>query len=262
MKKIILLVFLSLLSTIVFSAMHKQEISYQHGGVELKSYLFQDDAFKGKRPAVMVFHERWGMNDYVLLRAEMLAEAGYIALAVDMYGDGRRTRSVDEADKWMKQLTGNKDLWQQRVISGYKQLLKVDGIDSMKVAAVGYSFGGSTALQMAYSGVDISGVISVHGNLPPVTANEAKNIKAKVLVLHGDLDDIVPKKNIEQLSSALTGAEIDWEMNVYGGAMKSFSNPYASGYGLEGVEFNEVAEQRSWARTLSFLEELFVSEDY
>ena len=262
MNKIYLLVILVLLPATVFSAMHKEEISYEHGDTELKSYLFWDDAFEGKRPAVMVFHERWGMNDYVLLRAEMLAEAGYIALAVDMYGDGRRTRSVDEAGKWMKQLTGDKNLWQQRVLSSYKKFLKVNGVDATKVAAVGYSFGGSTVLQLAYSGTDISGVISVHGNFPSVTSNQAKNIKAKVLVLHGGSDDLVPKKNIEEFSIALTSAETDWEMNVYGGAMKSFSNPYAGGYGIEGVEFNEVAEQRSWARTLSFLEELFVSDEY
>jgi len=264
MKRISIL--LIMISTFVvqasWGAMQHEEIKYQHGDTNLVGHVYWDDAFEGKRPAVMVFYEWWGLNDYALLRAEMLAESGYVAFVVDMYGDGRRTRHPEDAKSWMQEITKDITLWRDRAQIGYEQLLKHDSVDPKKTAAVGYCFGGATVMQLAYSGVEINGVVSVHGSLPAANDDELNNIKPRILVLHGADDSFIPKENIEKFSTALTKAGADWEMNIYGGAKHSFSNPYADGYGIEGIEFNETAEQRSWARTLSFLEELFSDEEF
>lgn len=260
MKALSVLIFLSIFSSAVFSAMHKDEVSYRHGDTQLKGYIFWDDAFSDERPAVMVFHEWWGLNDYALLRAEMLAESGYVAFAADMYGDARVTRHAKDAKGWMTQITGNKDIWQQRAQLGLDQLLSHHKVDKTRTAAIGYCFGGSTVMQLAYSGVEIGGVISVHGSLPPATPQQAKNIKTKVLILHGAADKFIPKDRVAKFTDALSAENVDWEMDVYSGAKHAFSNPYADGYGIEGLGYNESAEQRSWARTRSFLDGLF-SED-
>lgn len=260
MKSLSLLLFLSLFSSAIFAAMHKDEVAYKHGDTQLKGYVFWDDAFSDERPAVVVFHEWWGLNDYALLRAEMLAESGYVAFAADMYGDSRKTRRAKDAKKWMTQVIGKVDLWQQRANTAFEQLLAHSKVDKTRTAAIGYSFGGSTVMQLAYSGVEIGGVVSVYGSMPVASSEQAKNIKTKVLILHGALDTFIAKDRVQKFTEALSAEQVNWEMDVYGGAKHGFANPYADGYGIDGLEYNEIAEQRSWARTRSFLDGLF-SED-
>lgn len=262
MKMITLLMALSLLSIPAYSAMHKEEITYQHGDTRLKGYLFWDDAFEGKRPAIMVVHEWWGLNDYALLRAEMLAESGYVAFAADMYGDGKITRHAKDAQGWMQQITGNIELWRERALLGLKQLLSHENVDTGKTAAIGFCFGGATVMQMAYTGAELDGVISVHGSLPPATPEQAQAVKASALILHGGSDGFIPQERVTQFSTALNDAGVDWEMITYGGAKHAFSNPYADGYGIDGLAYHENAERRAWARTLLFLEDLFSDDDF
>ncbi len=257
MKNIYTLLFLVLLSQPSNAAMNKEEVVYRHDGAELRGYLVWDDAFEGKRPAVLVFHEWWGLNDYALLRAEMLAESGYVAFAADMYGEARQTRHAENAKGWMQQITGNIDSWRARAQLAMQQLQQHDKVDKSRIAGIGYCFGGATVMQLAYTGADIKGVVSVHGSLPPATADQAEGMQARVLVLHGGSDNFIAKDTVEKFSSALDSADVDWEMVTYGGAVHSFSNPYADGYGIKGVAYNEKAEQRSWQRTLSFFEDLF-----
>jgi dienelactone hydrolase len=259
MEKMTLLVLLSLLITPAYSEMHKEKITYSHQDTQLTGYLFWDDAFAGERPGIMVFHEWWGLNDYALLRAEMLAESGYVAFAADMYGNDKVTRHAGDAKGWMLQITNNIDVWQQRAKLGLAQLKAHAKVDMNSIAVIGYCFGGATAMQLAYSGADLDAVISVHGSLPPASASQAEAIQSRVLVLHGGSDNFIPKQRIKKFITALDEANVDWEMDIYGGARHSFSNPYADGYGIDGVEFNELAEQRSWNRGLAFLKEVFHS---
>jgi dienelactone hydrolase len=239
------------------SAVQKEKVVYQHGDTQLTGYIFWDDTFAGKRPAVMVFHEWWGLNDYALSRARMLAEAGYVAFAADMYGEGKITRHASDAKGWMQQVTQNMDVWRGRAELGLKQLLSHAKVDATKTAVVGYCFGGATALQLAYTGAKLDGVITVHGSLPAATQEQAANIKATVLVLHGASDGFVPAAQVEKFTTALNENRVDWEMDVYGGAKHAFSNPDANAYGIDGIEYNENADLRSWARTLSFLDSIF-----
>jgi len=246
-----------LLSGSASAVMHQDPISYMDGDVELKGYVYWDDAFEGQRPGVLVIHEWWGLNDYAKLRAEMLAETGYVALAADMYGDGKMTRHADEAKGWMQQITANIDAWQRRAELALTQLKAHPKVDPDKLAAIGYCFGGATVMQLAYLGADLEGVVSFHGSLPPASPEQAAKIKSRVLVAHGDADGFVPPERVAAFKKALSDAAVDWEMDIYAGAKHGFTNPYADGYGMGGLAYQEEADRRSWMRTLAFFEELF-----
>ena len=237
--------------------MHQEAVTYKDGDLELRGIVFWDDAFTGPRPGVLVVHEWWGLNDYAKLRAEMLAESGYVAFAGDMYGDGKMTRHADEAKGWMQQITANTEAWQRRAGLALEQLKSHPNVQSEKLAAIGYCFGGATVMQLAYAGEDLDGVVSFHGSLPPATPQQAAKVKARVLIAHGDADGFVPKERIEAFKRGLSQADVDWEMNIYSGARHSFTNPYADGYGMDGIAYHEQADRRSWLRTLAFFEELF-----
>lgn len=242
------------------AVMHKEVVSYKDGDVELKGMIYWDDAFTGQRPGVLVVHEWWGLNDYAKLRAEMLAESGYIAFAADMYGDGRITRHADEAKGWMQQITANTEAWQRRANLALAQLRGHARVAPGKLAAIGYCFGGATVMQMAYAGEDLDGVVSFHGSLPPAKPEQAGRVKARVLIAHGDADTFVPPERIEAFKKSLSDGGVDWEMNIYSAARHSFTNPYADGYGMEGLAYHEQADRRSWLRTLAFFEEIFEEE--
>ncbi len=246
-----------LLSGPASAVMQQETVNYKDGDVELKGYVYWDDAFTGPRPGVLVIHEWWGLNDYARLRAEMLAETGYVAFAADMYGDGKMTRHADEAKGWMQQITANIDAWQRRANLALEQLKAHPQVEGEKLAAIGYCFGGATVMQLAYAGVDLDGVVSFHGSLPPATPEQAGKVTTRVLVAHGDSDTFVPAERISAFKKALSDAGVDWEMNIYSGARHGFTNPYADGYGMDGLAYAEQADRRSWLRMLAFFEDIF-----
>ena len=260
MHKYIIVLMILLLSNSVYAKLHKETIEYKDGDVSLKGYLFWEDSFEGKRPGVMVVHEWWGLNDYAKLRAEMLAEMGYVAFAADMYGDARVTRHADDAKGWMQQITSNIEAWQRRALIGLELLKQHPNVDGNKLAAIGYCFGGATVLQMAYAGAPLLGVASFHGSLPSATAEQAAKIQSRILIAHGDSDGFVPAERITDFKKALSQANVTWEMTSYGGAKHSFTNPYSDGYGIDGLEYHETADRSSWLRLLRFFEELFGEE--
>jgi dienelactone hydrolase len=239
------------------AAVESETVEYKDGDTALKGYLVYDDALEGKRPGVILVHEWWGLNDYAKQRAEMLAELGYVAFAVDMYGDEKVTEHGKEAKEWMTQIMENVDTWQKRALLGLDVLKKHELVDTDYTAAVGYCFGGATVLQMAYAGADLDGVVSFHGSLPPATEEQQKNIKAKVLVAHGEADGFVPPDRIVAFKQALDAANADWQMMSYGGAQHAFTNPGANEYGIDGLAYDEKADDRSWALMQSFLDEIF-----
>jgi dienelactone hydrolase len=239
------------------AAVQSQAIDYKDGDTNLRGYLYWDDRYEKKRPGILVLHEWWGLNAYARLRARMLAEAGYVAFAPDLYGDARVTEHASEAKAWKEQISANIEAWQQRARLGLDQLKARQQVDGDKLAAIGYCFGGETAIQMAYAGMEVKGVASFHGSLPPATAEQQKNIRASVLVAHGDADQFVPPERVEAFKQALNEAGADWEMAIYGGARHSFTVPEAERKGIENLKYDPKADRRSWALLMSFLDELF-----
>ena len=238
------------------AALQSREVSYQDGKTALMGYLVWEDAFSGKRPGVLVVHEWWGLNDYAKQRAEMLARLGYVAFAADMYGAGHVTTHPSEAKGWMKKITANVGRWQKRALLALDILKKVPQVDGARMAAIGYCFGGTTVMQMAYAGAALKGVVSFLGSLPVATASQAKKIRSRILVAHGNKDPFVSGKRIIQFQAALEKAGVNWHMVRFAGAKHGFTNPGADKAGMKGVAYNQEADKRSWKAMQGFFEEV------
>lgn len=245
----------ALLPAVSFAEIKTETIEYQDGDTTLKGQLVYDDSIEGKRPGIIVAHEWWGLNDYAKKRTEMLAELGYVAFALDMYGDDKVTSHAPDAKGWMQQIAGNVEAWQARALAGLEVLKGNERVDTDKLAAVGYCFGGATVMQMAYAGADLDGVVSFHGSLPP--APEGADIKAKVLAAHGYDDGFVPPEKVDAFEQSLAAAGADWQLAVYSGARHAFTNPNAGEYGIDMLQYNAEADRRSWSLMQSFLDEVF-----
>jgi dienelactone hydrolase len=235
-------------------------VEYRQDGTVLKGYLAYDDAVKGKRPGVLVVHEWWGLNDFAKKKAEQLAGLGYVALAADMYGQGAVTADPREAAKWAGELRGNKPLLRERARAALKVLAADQLAAPGRLAAIGFCFGGTTVLELAYSGADLAGVVSFHGGLPPLKPEEARNLKARILVLHGADDPHVPAADIAAFQESLRQAGADWQMVFFGGAVHSFTNPAAGDRKAGGVAYDARAARRSWRCMQEFFEEIFTAK--
>lgn len=235
-----------------------ERIEYEQAGVKLQGFLAWDDSVDGKRPGVLVIHEWWGLNDYARKRASQLAELGYAAFALDMYGDGRATKHPDQASAWMKEVQENVAQWVSRAEAGLQVLREQPMVDAQRLAAIGYCFGGATVMQMAYAGLDLDVVASFHGSLPPVPADaRPKEIEARILVAHGNADPFVPPEKVAAFQQALESAGADWTMMAFGGVKHSFTNPAAASYGIDALEYDERADKQSWQMLLWMLQDTF-----
>jgi dienelactone hydrolase len=235
---------------LVQAAVKTRTITYTHGGVTFKGYLAWDDAATSKRPGVLVVHEWWGLNDYARKRAEQLAGLGYIAFACDMYGGGKSTEHPKEAGQMAGEVRKNVKTWQGRAQAALQVLREQPGVDAGKIAAIGYCFGGSTALELAYSGADLAAVVTCHAALPVPEPGQAKAIKARLLICHGAADPFVPEEAAVKFRSALEEAKVDYEMIYFGGARHSFTVPGVDKVGVEGLAYNAAADRRSWQAML------------
>jgi len=240
-----------------FAKIHTETVEYKHGDVVLEGYLAFDDAGDAVRPGVLIVHEWTGVGDYVKARARQLAELGYVAFALDMYGKGVRPQNSQEASAQAKIYRSDRSLMRARAAAGLEQLKKYPLVDPGKVAAIGYCFGGGTVLELARSGAEIAGVVSFHGNLDTPNLQDAKNIKAKILVCHGGSDPNVPPEQVQAFEQEMTAAGVDWEMNIYGHAVHAFTNPASGNDPSRGAAYNEKADRRSWQAMLDFFKEIF-----
>ena len=231
-------------------------IEYDHDDVRLAGYFAWDDAIEGKRPGVLVVHEWWGLNDYVQQRARELAAMGYAAFALDMFGKGKVTEDADQAKKWASQLYGN-ELMRLRARRGLDVLLEQEQVDADKVAAIGFCFGGTTVLELAYSGAPLAGVVSFHGSLPAPRPQDDANIKAKILICHGTDDPFVSAEEIKAFKQAMQRSGADWQIIRFAGAKHSFTNPAADHDVFEGTAYNKDAAERAWRKMQEFFDGLF-----
>jgi dienelactone hydrolase len=221
-------------------------VNYEHDGTTLKGFLAYDDAVKDKRPGVLVVHEWWGLDDYAKERCKKLAELGYVAFAVDMYGDGKTVDHPDDARKMATAVRENLKTWRGRAEAGLKQLAGQPNVDPTKLAAIGYCFGGSTCLQLAYSGADLKAVATFHAALPTPTPEEARAIKPRLYIAHGEADPFIPPAAVEAFKKALDAGGAKYTFEGFPGVVHSFTVPGADKVMLKGMKYDKAADEKSW----------------
>lgn len=257
MRTVLTMTIASFLASSASAAVQTRPIKYEFDGVQLNGHLYWDDASAGKRPGILVVHEFWGLNDYAKKRAEMLARLGYAAMAIDMYGDGKVTAHAKEAGEMAGTVRANLKAWQGRALAAMKALQAEPMVDAGKIAAIGYCFGGSTALQLAMSGADVAAVVSFHGALPAITPEQAKAIKAKVLICHGANDTFITEQDCQNFRTALGAAKVDYQFHYFGGVLHSFTVPHAEDAGVGGLQYDAAADRRSWQLMRDLFKETF-----
>jgi dienelactone hydrolase len=237
-----------------------KEVNYSANGTTLKGYVAYDDAVKGKRPGILVIHEWWGHNEYARRRARMFAEQGYTALALDMYGDGKQAHHPDDAGKFASEVSKNAVLAKARFDAAYNLLSKEDTVDASKIAAVGYCFGGSVALNMARIGEPLKAVVSFHGGLATDHPAEAGKVKARIASFTGEEDPMIPAAQVAAFRQEMDKAGVSYKVVTYPGAKHAFTNPDADKYGQEfklPLAYNAAADKASWQEGLAFLANAF-----
>ncbi len=237
-----------------------KEVTYRSGNTVLKGYLAYDKNIKGKRPGVLVVHEWWGLNEYARKRARMLADLGYAALAVDMYGDGKQAMHPDDAGKFSSEVMKNFDTAKARFTAAMDFLKKQSVVDPAEIAAIGYCFGGGVVLNMARQGIDLKGVASFHGSLAAVKPAQQGEVKAKILVLHGGADKFTTAEQVDAFKKEMKDAGADFQFITYPGAMHSFTNPEADAYARKfnlPLGYNAEADRKSWEELRKFLSQIF-----
>ncbi len=245
-----------------FAAVKGETVEYNADGVTLKGYLAFDDAKKEPRPAVLVVHEWWGQNAYARKRAEMLAEMGYTALAVDMYGDGKNANHPKEAGAFATEVLKNKELAKKRFLAAMDLLKQNPTVQKENFAAIGYCFGGATVLNMARMGVDLKGVASFHGMLSTKEPAKVGEIKAKIMVFNGEADAMFPEEQVEAFKSEMKAAKADFEYVGYPNVQHSFTNPIADEVAQKfslPLAYDEEADKDSWKKLDDFLKHIFKS---
>ena len=236
---------------------HGKTIEYKEGKTVLEGYLAYDDAVQGKRPAVLVVHDWMGPSAFTQDRAEQLAKMGYIALAADIYGKGASPKDAKGAMALVQVYKGNRPLMRARAKAALDTLLKQPQTDPARVAAIGYCFGGTTVLELARSGAPLAGVVTFHGGLDTPTPQDAKNIKGKVLALHGADDPFVTPDQVTAFEKEMRDAGVDWQLIKYSGAVHAFAVPTAGSDNSKGAAYNPTAARRSWQAMKDFFAEIF-----
>ena len=257
MSRLLLLLLTLLVPALSQAAIETKTIDYRQGDTRLVGYLAYPKEAKGPLPGVLVVHEWKGLDDYAKRRTEQLAELGYVAFAADIYGDGKTTTDSKEAGTWAGGYKQDRALLRARVAAGLATLKAQPGVAQDKIAAMGYCFGGTTVLELARSGAEVAGVISFHGGLDSPAPQDAKNIRAKVLVLHGADDPYVPPDQVAAFETEMREAGVDWQLLAYGNAVHGFTNPANGGDNRKGAAYNAKADQRSWSAMQQFFAELF-----
>jgi len=237
------------------NAVTHTSVRYEAAGTTAHGHLYLPTDVSEPVPGVVVYPEWWGVNDYAKRRGRMLAQLGYAALVVDLYGQGKVTDDPSQAGQWSGVLRDDQDLWRKRALAGFEQLRVHDAVRDDALAAIGYCFGGTTALQLAYTDPGgLRGAVSFHGNLTPPRGNDM--IDASIFIAHGAADDFVPDAQVDGWQQAMAQRGVDYIFTAYAGAKHSFTNPGADAHQIDGVGYNEKADQRSWTHMKQFFREV------
>lgn len=234
-----------------------KDIEYKDGDTVLKGYLAYDDALKESAPGVLICHQWMGLTDHEKNTARRLAGAGFVAFALDIYGVDNRPKDRSAAGQTAGKFKNDPQLLRKRAQLGLDQLQGFTWTDKNRCAAIGFCFGGTTVLELARSGADIEGVVSLHGGLGTANPSDANNIKCRVLLLHGGDDPYVPTEEVNAFVKEMQDAKVDWQMISYGGAVHSFTQREAGNDASKGSAYNEDAARRSWQHMMLFFDEIF-----
>lgn len=236
--------------------MNTRSMDYSDGETTLHGILADKADGASKRPGVLVFHEAPGLSDHPKRRIAMLAEMGYVALAADMFGDGKIINGPEAMER-LQRVQQTPGLVRRRVKAAFDTLRAVPQVDAQRIAAIGFCFGGLCVLDLARSGAEIAGVVSFHGLLTTPTPEEAKNIKAKVLVMTGAEDPLVPAEQVVAFEEEMRkGGVKDWQVVVFGGAKHAFTNRDIPA-GMEGFGYDATADARGWRMMQGLFGEIF-----
>lgn len=235
--------------------LQSKTLDYFDGDTRLQGYLAYDDAHTGPLPAVLVAHTWAGRNDFVLDKANQLAALGYAGFALDLYGDAKVGEGAEACSALMMPFMEDRALLQRRMLAALAAVRGLPEVDAGRVAAMGFCFGGLCVLDLARTGADLRGVASFHGLLKPPGNTTGRPIAAKVLVMHGHDDPMVPVADVVALEEELTQAGADWQVHVYGHTLHAFTNPQANDPDF-GTVYNAAADRRSWQSLVNFLAEV------
>ena len=226
-----------------------QPLDYRHGDVQLSGYLAWDDARQGRRPAILMVHDRSGLNEKALQDARMLAQLGYVVLAADMFGKGVVPKTVPEMQTQSRIYGDNRPLMRARARAGLDALAANPMVDATKMAVIGYCFGGTVSIELAEDGAPLLGVVPVHGSFRNFEPARAKNIKGTVLILHGAEDRTAPLEEVNKLIADLRAAQVPFQLELYSGSEHGFTDP--------GSPAEERADREYKASIQRFFREIF-----
>lgn len=238
----------------------EENVTYSSDSTNMMGYVVYDENIEGPRPAVIVIHEWWGFNDYAKMRARELAKLGYIAMAMDIYGDGQQADNPTDAMKLAGPFYQNPQMAKPRFEAAMEKLKSFSQTDAQNIAAIGYCFGGAQVINLAKMGEPLKGVVSFHGNLMVMPADKDK-LSAQILVCHGADDPLVPAEEIEKFKNEMDSIGATYSFKAYQGAVHAFTNPNATAMGEKfpdlPVKYNAAADTASWNDMKSFFNSLF-----
>ena len=260
MRRLIISIILMGSVNLAMADLRTEEVTYSGGGAEMKGYLAWDDSVEGQRPGIIVVHEWWGHNEYPRRRAEMLAELGYTALAIDMYGDGKTADHPEDAGAFMNEVLQNLEAGRARFEAGMDLLKSHETVNADKIGAVGYCFGGGVVLHMARMNVGLDVVASFHGSLGFAKAPGPDQIDTRVVAYNGEADPFVPAEQIEAFKAEMESVGADYQLVQLPGAIHAFSNPAATSNGEKfgiPLKYSPLADEASWAHMQLLLKDTF-----
>jgi dienelactone hydrolase len=237
--------------------MKTETIEYKDGDVTLRGYHAVDETKTGKRPGVLVMPEAFGLGAHAKSRAERLAQLGYVALAGDPYGNGIELADLPEAMKHAMPLFSDPKKFRARGHAALDKLASLPNVDSSRLAAIGFCMGGTFSLELARDGAPLKGIVSFHGGLQTQKPAEQGAVKAKVLVLTGADDTMIPPDHVNAFEAEMTKAGADWQVLTYGGTKHSFTNPNSDSLNMPGIGYNKAVDERSWKQMTAFFQEIF-----
>jgi dienelactone hydrolase len=245
---------LSLATLPVFAG---RPLTYADGATKLAGYVARPASIKGKVPGVVVVHQWMGLTDHERKVSDDLAKLGYVALAADIYGEGVHPKDTSEAGKLAGSFKGDRALYRRRIAAALETLKAQKGVDSSRLAVIGFCFGGTAALEAARGGLPVKGVVSFHGGLDVPAGYVAAPITTKVLVCHGADDPFVPAKDVAAFQDEMRQAKADYVFVAYAGAVHAFTQKEAGNDNSKGAAYNEAAHRRSWQHMKDFFSEIF-----